>query len=100
MGRAPDDAHTAGRAHRGVRGVPGRALARPAWILPPVATAATAYLCLYLTNKWKGAGYVMPRKTRRQLIGKQEDIERQEREDALLALEHELHRPRIESIDN
>lgn len=34
----------------------------------------------------------MPRKTRRQLVGKQEDIERQEREDALRALEQELHR--------
>lgn len=33
----------------------------------------------------------MPRKTRIQMVGKQEDAERQEREDALLALEHELH---------
>jgi len=33
----------------------------------------------------------MPRKTRRQLVGKQEDIERQEREDVLRALEWELH---------
>lgn len=32
----------------------------------------------------------MPRKTRRQLVGKQEDIERQEREDALRVLEREL----------
>jgi hypothetical protein len=34
----------------------------------------------------------MPRSTRRQLVGKQEDILRQEREDALRALEQELHR--------
>jgi len=33
----------------------------------------------------------MPRKTRRQLIGKQEDIEREEREAALHDLELELH---------
>ena len=33
----------------------------------------------------------MPRKTRRQLVGKQEDIEREEREEALCALQCELH---------
>ena len=33
----------------------------------------------------------MPRKTRRQLVGKQEDVERKEREAELLALEWELH---------
>lgn len=34
----------------------------------------------------------MPRKTRRQLVGgKQEDIDRQEREEGLRALAHELH---------
>ena len=33
----------------------------------------------------------MPRKTRRQLVGKQEDIEREEREEALRVLERELH---------
>jgi len=33
----------------------------------------------------------MPRKTRRQLVGKQEDVERQEREAALEALTLELH---------
>lgn len=33
----------------------------------------------------------MPRKTRRQLVGKQEDIEREEREAELSALEWELH---------
>jgi hypothetical protein len=33
----------------------------------------------------------MPRKTRRQLIGKQEDDDRQEREEALRDLEWELH---------
>jgi len=42
----------------------------------------------------------MPRKTRRQLVGKHEDIERQEREDGLQALEDELHRLQIETIDN
>ena len=41
----------------------------------------------------------MPRKTRRQLIGKQEDIERQEREDALRALEDELHQQQ-ENLDD
>lgn len=39
----------------------------------------------------------MPRKTRRQLVGKQEDIERQERENALHTLEVELHREQQES---
>ena len=39
----------------------------------------------------------MPRKTRRQLVGKQEDIERQEREDALRTLERELRRERQEN---
>ena len=33
----------------------------------------------------------MPRKTRRQLVGKQENIEREEREAELAALEWELH---------
>jgi len=39
----------------------------------------------------------MPRKTRRQLVGKQEDAERQEREDTLRALEAELHREQQEN---
>jgi hypothetical protein len=39
----------------------------------------------------------MPRKTRRQLVGKQEDIERQEREDELRALERELHQEQQEN---
>jgi hypothetical protein len=33
----------------------------------------------------------MPRKTRRQLVGKQEDIDREERETALRGLAWELH---------
>ena len=39
----------------------------------------------------------MPRKTRRQLVGKQEDVERQEREDELRALERELHQEQQEN---
>lgn len=42
----------------------------------------------------------MPRKTRRQLVGKQEDIERQEREDALRALEDELHQQQTGKPDD
>jgi hypothetical protein len=41
----------------------------------------------------------MPRKTRRQLVGKQEDAEREEREDALRALEQELHQEQ-ENLDD
>jgi len=33
----------------------------------------------------------MPRKTRRQLVGKQEDIEREQLEEGLCALARELH---------
>jgi len=42
----------------------------------------------------------MPRKTRRQLVGKQEDVERQEREDELRALEQELHQQQQEDFEN
>lgn len=41
----------------------------------------------------------MPRKTRRQLVGKQEDAERQEREAELRALEEELHQQQENSDD-
>jgi hypothetical protein len=40
----------------------------------------------------------MPRKTRRQLVGKQEDVERQEREEALRLLELELRLAQIAKI--
>jgi hypothetical protein len=42
----------------------------------------------------------MPRKTRRQLVGKQEDAEREQREDALRALERELHQPQSQQNEN
>jgi hypothetical protein len=42
----------------------------------------------------------MPRKTRRQLIGKEEDIEREEREDALRALKSELRQAHIQKSDD
>jgi hypothetical protein len=42
----------------------------------------------------------MPRKTRRQLVGKQEDAERMEREASLLALERELHQEQTEKMDD
>jgi hypothetical protein len=42
----------------------------------------------------------MPRKTRRQLVGKQEDAERQEREDSLRDLERELHQQQQEDFEN
>jgi hypothetical protein len=37
------------------------------------------------------AGRSMPRRTRKQLVGKQEDIEHRQREEALSELERELH---------
>lgn len=40
----------------------------------------------------------MPRLTRRQLVGKDEDIERQEREEELRALEVELHKAQREEV--
>lgn len=42
----------------------------------------------------------MPRKSRRQLVGKQEDVERREREEALRALEHELHQQQQEDYES
>jgi hypothetical protein len=42
----------------------------------------------------------MARKTRRQLVGKQEDAERQEREAALRVLERELHQAQSEKPDD
>lgn len=42
----------------------------------------------------------MPRRTRRQLVGKQEDAERMEREASLRALELELHQAQTEKTDD
>jgi hypothetical protein len=44
------------------------------------------------------AGRSMPRRTRRQLLGKQEDIERRQREEALSELERELHQSEAPTI--
>lgn len=42
----------------------------------------------------------MPRKTRRQFVGKQEDVEQQEREDALRILASDLHRLQVAKKKN
>jgi uncharacterized membrane protein YccC len=42
----------------------------------------------------------MPRKTRRQLVGKKEDVEREGREAALRALEDELHHQQQENSED
>lgn len=44
------------------------------------------------------AGRSMPRRTRKQLVGKQEDIERRQREEALSELERELHETEAPTI--
>jgi hypothetical protein len=41
----------------------------------------------------------MPRRTRRQLVGKEEDVERREREEELRALERELHQEKREEVE-